>query len=79
MDAGCVRLSLVPLSVSAIAKEFETSTATILFSLALTLMFRPVGALIFGLLADRYGRRGPMMLNLVFYSAVEVATGLRRI
>jgi SHS family lactate transporter-like MFS transporter len=41
----------------------------------LTLMFRPLGALIFGLLADRYGRRAPMMINLVFYSAIEVATG----
>ena len=66
---------LVPLSVSAIAKDFDTTNATILFSLALTLMFRPVGALVFGLLADRYGRRGPMMVNLVFYSVVEVATG----
>ena len=38
-------------------------------------MFRPVGAFIFGLMADRYGRRIPMMVDLVFYSAVEVATG----
>ena len=43
-------------------------------SLTLTLVFRPVGAFIFGLLADRYGRRIPMMIDLVFYSAVEVAT-----
>ena len=37
-------------------------------------MFRPVGAFIFGLLADRYGRRIPLMIDLVFYSVVEVAT-----
>ena len=37
-------------------------------------MFRPVGAFLFGLLADRYGRRMPMMIDLVFYSVVEVAT-----
>src|SRR4029079_697392 len=37
--------------------------------------FRPVGAFIFGLMADRYGRRLPLMIDLVFYSAVEVATG----
>ena len=36
---------------------------------------RPVGALIFGLLADRYGRRLPLMIDLVFYSVAEVATG----
>jgi SHS family lactate transporter-like MFS transporter len=38
-------------------------------------MFRPVGALIFGLMADRFGRRLPMIIDLVFYSVVEVATG----
>jgi MFS transporter, SHS family, lactate transporter len=66
---------LVPISVSAIAEEFRVGEATILFSVTLTLVFRPLGALIFGLLADRYGRRVPMMINLVFYSAIEVATG----
>jgi len=34
-----------------------------------------VGAFIFGLMADRYGRRIPLMIDLVFYSVVEVATG----
>jgi len=66
---------LVPISVAAIADEFKTDDATIIFSITLTLMFRPVGALVFGLLADRYGRRVPMMANLVFYSLIEVATG----
>jgi SHS family lactate transporter-like MFS transporter len=37
---------------------------------------RPVGALIFGLLADRYGRRLPLMADVVFYSIVEVLSGL---
>jgi len=40
-----------------------------------TLGFRPVGAFLFGLLADRYGRRLPLMLDLVFYSIIEVLTG----
>ena len=40
-----------------------------------TLAFRPVGAFLFGLLADRYGRRLPLMIDLVFYSVVEVLTG----
>lgn len=66
---------LVPISVAAIAEEFKTDDATIIFSITLTLMFRPIGAFIFGLLADRYGRRVPMMANLVFYSLIEVATG----
>src|SRR5260370_25725549 len=38
-------------------------------------MFRPVGAFIFGLMADRSGRRLPLMIDLVFYSVVEVLTG----
>ena len=40
----------------------------------LHLRFVPPGALVFGLLADRYGRRGPLMANLVFFSVIEVAT-----
>ena len=41
-----------------------------------TLAFRPVGAFFFGLLADRYGRRLPLMIDLVFYSVMEVLSGL---
>src|SRR5262249_5523313 len=54
---------------------FRVREADIAASLTLTLMFRPVGAFIFGLLADRYGRRLPMIADLVFFSAAEVATG----
>jgi len=40
-----------------------------------TLAFRPLGALIFGMLADRYGRRVPLIANVIYFSAVEVACG----
>ena len=66
---------LVVFSLTAIAQEFHRSDAAIAFSITLTLMFRPLGAFIFGLMADRYGRRLPLMIDLVFYSVVEVATG----
>jgi len=66
---------LVVFSLTAIAREFHRSDADIALSIALTLAFRPVGAFIFGLLADRYGRRLPLMIDLVFYSLVEVLTG----
>ena len=67
---------LVVMTLTAIAKEFGKSDADIAFSLLLTLLFRPVGALVFGLLADRYGRKLPLMLDLVFYSVIEVLSGL---
>ena len=66
---------LVVLSLTAIAQEFHRSDKEIAFSITLTLIFRPVGAFIFGLMADRYGRRLPLMIDLVFYSVVEVLTG----
>src|SRR5947208_16592207 len=67
---------LVVMTLTAIGKEFGKPDAAIALSLTLTLLFRPVGAFIFGLLADRYGRKLPLMIGLVFYSAVEVLTGL---
>jgi SHS family lactate transporter-like MFS transporter len=67
---------LVVYCLTAIGKEFHRSDAEVAFSLTLTLAFRPLGALIFGLLADRYGRRLPLIVDLVFYSMVEVASGL---
>ena len=66
---------LVVMTLTAIGKDFGKSDAAIALSLTLTLVFRPVGAFIFGLLADRYGRKTPLMIDLVFYSVVEVLTG----
>jgi len=65
---------LVVFCLTAIAKDFNKSDADIALSITITLAFRPVGAFVFGLLADRYGRRIPLMMNLVFYSIVEVLT-----
>jgi SHS family lactate transporter-like MFS transporter len=67
---------LVSFCLTAIGREFHKSDREIAFSILLTLAFRPVGAFLFGLLADRYGRRLPLMLDLVFYSVVEVLSGL---
>jgi MFS transporter, SHS family, lactate transporter len=67
---------LVVMTLTAIAREFHRSDTEVAASIALTLAFRPVGAFVFGLMADRYGRRIPLMMDLVFYSAVEVLTGL---
>src|SRR5881397_4034668 len=66
---------LVGLSLTAIAAEFHKTDAEIALSITLTLGFRPVGAFIFGLLADRYGRRLPLIIDLIFYSVIEVLSG----
>jgi MFS transporter, SHS family, lactate transporter len=65
---------LVVFCLTAIGKEFHRSDFEMAISITLTLAFRPVGAFIFGLLADRYGRRLPLMIDLVFFSVIEVAT-----
>src|SRR6266571_4530845 len=63
-------------AIPAIAKDFHTDIPAVAATSAATLAFRPVGAFFFGLMADRYGRRLPLMLNLVFYSFIEVLSGL---
>ena len=67
---------LVVFCLTAIGREFQQSDAAMALAITITLAFRPLGAIIFGLLADRYGRRRPLMINLVFYSVIEVASGL---
>ena len=67
---------LVVMTLTAIGREFHQTDAAMALSITLTLAFRPLGAVIFGLLADRYGRRIPLMADLVFYSVVEVLSGL---
>jgi MFS transporter, SHS family, lactate transporter len=67
---------LVVMTLTAIGATFGKSDKDIAVTLLLTLGFRPVGAVIFGLIADRYGRRLPLMLDLVFFSIIEVLSGL---
>lgn len=67
---------VVVMTLTAIAKEFGRTDAELALSVTVTLAFRPVGALIFGLMADRYGRRIPLMVNLIFYALIEVLSGL---
>src|SRR5690242_15722226 len=57
------------------AAPFQGLPKKIIFTTFTTLAMRPVGALLFGLLADRYGRRKPLMANIVFFSIVELLCG----
>jgi MFS transporter, SHS family, lactate transporter len=61
--------------VDTLAAQFHVTKTEMVFTIAATLAMRPVGALIFGLLADRYGRRRPLMANVIFFSVVELLCG----
>lgn len=56
-----------------VAREFGVEVASVTFALFLTLAMRPVGAFLFGRLADRYGRRPVLMVDIVLYSALGLA------
>jgi SHS family lactate transporter-like MFS transporter len=58
-----------------LAAQFHVEKSAIIWTTTATLAFRPVGALIFGMLADRFGRRAPLIANVIYFSAIEVACG----
>jgi MFS transporter, SHS family, lactate transporter len=58
-----------------IGKEFHRSILEITFAMTASLFTRPIGAFVFGLLADRYGRRLPLIIDILFYSVIEVLSG----
>ncbi|HXN26122.1 MAG TPA: MFS transporter [Candidatus Acidoferrales bacterium] len=60
--------------VSAIAAEFHAQVSAVLEAVFLTLAMRPVGAFLFGAIADRYGRRPALMIDIIAYSVFELAS-----
>jgi SHS family lactate transporter-like MFS transporter len=57
-----------------IAATFHTDIKSVAFALTCTLAMRPVGALVFGRLADRFGRKPVLMLNIICFSVLGLAT-----
>jgi SHS family lactate transporter-like MFS transporter len=61
--------------VDVLAAHFHVGKSSIVLSIGATLAMRPVGALLFGTLADRYGRRKPLMAVIAYFSLIEVLSG----
>ncbi|MBV9402397.1 MAG: MFS transporter [Candidatus Eremiobacteraeota bacterium] len=65
---------LVTFVVVQLAKDFKHTIPQVAFAITVTLMLRPLGAFIFGYFADKYGRRVPLMVDIAFYSLIELLT-----
>ena len=60
--------------VSALATQFQAKVSVISEAIFLTLAMRPIGAVLFGLMADRFGRRPALMVDIIAYSVFELAS-----
>ncbi len=69
LDFFLVTFVLVPIS-----HDFGHTIPQVAFAITVTLMMRPLGAFIFGLLGDKFGRRVPLMIDIIFYSVMELLT-----
>lgn len=67
--------SVVVFLMGDLARNFHVSKAAIVWTLTATLAMRPVGAFVFGIYADRYGRRGALVASVIYYSVVELLCG----
>ena len=62
--------------LTTVATDFSVTVPEMALTLTASLVMRPVGALVFGLLADRIGRKTPLMISIIFYSVMEILSGL---
>ena len=63
------------LNVTNIATDLNVSTKDVTWGITLVLMFRTVGAVIFGSIGDTFGRKWPYIINMLLLMAIQVGTG----
>ncbi|KAJ2382720.1 Carboxylic acid transporter [Coemansia sp. RSA 2603] len=73
IDFFCVSMTTTELAAS-----FNKDPSQVTSAITVTLMLRPIGALAFGVIGDRYGRRIPLMVNLFLFTVIELASGFAR-
>lgn len=61
--------------LDALATNFHVEKKTIVWTISITLAMRPVGALLFGALADRYGRKKPLIACVIYFSVITILSG----
>ncbi|ORZ05862.1 transporter related protein, partial [Absidia repens] len=63
------------LSVTAIAADYNVEPSDVTSAITTTMMLRPVGALIFGAIGDKVGRRWPLVVDVILFSVVNLGSG----
>jgi MFS transporter, SHS family, lactate transporter len=75
MDMGLFRFLHSQFNGLSTRKTIRQDNAEITWGITLVLMLRSVGSAIFGVAADRYGRKWPSIVNNVLFIVLELATG----
>ncbi|KAJ6484052.1 carboxylic acid transporter [Mycena sanguinolenta] len=65
----------VSVSVPALGAQFNRPTTDITQAITLTLLFRSLGAILFGIFSDRFGRKWPLIFNLLLVAILELGAG----
>lgn len=68
----------VSLSISSLAKDFHVPRQDIKESITLTLLFRTVGAAVFGISGDIWGRKWAMIVNMLVIAVLQIGTAYAR-
>lgn len=72
---SCIQFYLLPFTLSNIAKYLDVEQSRISEVNTYTMLARSIGAIIFGVLSDQYGRKLPLLIDLVCLGVLSLASG----